>query len=140
MPGKWITDKQVNIYMSSRKSKETQELSSAKAGISVRSGRSIEHGTRQSPGNQDRQWRTRKDPLGEVWSTEIEPMLTESPMLQALTLLEYLQCKYPGDYPDKVLRTLQRRVKQWRLSKGPELEVMFCQSHAPGQLGLSDFT
>jgi hypothetical protein len=42
MPGKWITDKQVKIYINSRKSGNTQELSSAKAGILVRSGRAID--------------------------------------------------------------------------------------------------
>ena len=29
-------------------------------------------------------------------------------------LLERLQSEYPGVYPDKLLRTLQRRVKAWR--------------------------
>jgi hypothetical protein len=29
-------------------------------------------------------------------------------------LLERLQSEYPGVYPDKQLRTLQRRVKAWR--------------------------
>ena len=115
MPGKWITDKQVKIYMNSRKLGSTQELSSAKAGLSIRTGREIEHGRRSSPQQQKRYWRTRKDPLEEVWPTELEPMLEQSPTHQAITLLEYLQAKYPGQYADKVLRTLQRRVKQWRL-------------------------
>jgi hypothetical protein len=140
MPGKWITEKQVKIYMNSRQLGNTQELSSAKAGISIRSGRKIEHGTREVRHKQARHWRTRKDPLDTVWSNELEPMLAESPTLQAITLLEYLQAKYPEKYPDKILRTLQRRVKQWRLLKGPALEVMFRQTHEPGQLGLSDFT
>jgi hypothetical protein len=126
--------------MNARQSGNTQELSSAKAGISIRSGRKIDNGTRKVPHTQVRHWRTRKDPLGSVWLNELEPMLTESPALQAITLLEYLQAKYPETYPDNVLRTLQRRVKQWRLLKGPAREVMFRQTHAPGQLGLSDFT
>jgi hypothetical protein len=29
-------------------------------------------------------------------------------------LLERLQSEYPGAYQDKLLRTLQRRVKAWR--------------------------
>jgi len=140
MPGKWITNKQVKIYMRSRELGNTQELSSAKAGISVRTGRTIEHGKRQSPQKQERYWRTRKDPLEAVWSSELEPMLRDLPELQAITLLEYLQAKYPGEYEDKVLRTLQRRVTQWRILKGPAIEVMFRQTHEPGHLGLSDFT
>lgn len=67
-------------------------------------------------------------------------MLLACPELQAITLLEYLQAKYPGKYEDKLLRTLQRRTKQWRILKGPAKEVMFRQNHEPGHLGLSDFT
>jgi hypothetical protein len=38
------------------------------------------------------------------------------------------------------LRTLQRRVKQWRARHGPDKEVFFAQEHQPGRLGASDFT
>ncbi len=44
MPGKRITKEQVKIYMETRKSGKTQLISSAKAGISERSGRAIEKG------------------------------------------------------------------------------------------------
>ena len=36
------------------------------------------------------------------------------PWLTARELLVRLQAEAPAAYPDKVLRTLQRRVKQWR--------------------------
>jgi transposase InsO family protein len=39
-----------------------------------------------------------------------------------------------------VLRTLQGRVRAWRALEGEEREVFFAQEHAPGRLGLSDFT
>lgn len=39
-----------------------------------------------------------------------------------------------------VLRTLQRRVRQWRAEHGDEREIFFAQEHPPGRLGLSDFT
>ena len=140
MPGKWITDKQVKIYMESREIGNTQALSSAKSGISIRTGRGIEQGKRKSAQGKERHWRTRPDPLESVWTSELEPMLRGLPELQAITLLEYLQTKYPGEYGDKLLRTLQRRVKHWRRVEGPPLEVMFRQTHAPGQQCLSDFT
>ena len=140
MPGKWITEQQVKIYMKSRQLGNNQHLSSAKAGISERTGRDIEHGKRQAPQHKERHWRTRPDPLADVWSSELELMLAQSPGLQAITLLEYLQSKYPGEYGDSVLRTLQRRVKEWRVLKGPAQEVMFRQVHQPGKLGLLDFT
>jgi len=39
-----------------------------------------------------------------------------------------------------LLRTLQRRVRQWRAEHGGEREIFFAQEHPPGRLGLSDFT
>jgi hypothetical protein len=139
MPGEWIKPKQVELYMKARKKGYTQGVAAAKAGISERSGRNIEHNRRTEPRSMVR-WRTRPDPLKGAWERELQPMLEQEPKLSAITLLEYLQMKYPEDYPDKVLRTLQRRVKQWQALYGPEKEVMFRQSHYIGRLGLSDFT
>jgi hypothetical protein len=56
-----------------------------------------------------------------------------------MTLFEYLQEQYPGQYP-QVLRTLQRRVSTWQALHGPAPEVMFMLRHEPGVQGLSDFT
>lgn len=140
MPGKWITNQQETIYMNSRQQGDTQLVSAAKSGMSVKTGRTIEQGKRQAPHQQHRSWRTRKDPLARVWDDELKPMLEQSPTLQAITLLEYLQDKYPADYGDNILRTLQRRVSQWRQLYGPKKEVMFRQQHEPGRQGLSDFT
>ena len=75
MPGNWITNKQVQLYMNARSSKKTQIVSAAKAGISERSGRDIEKGRREDPRTRSRQWRTRKDPFAAVWDSEILPML-----------------------------------------------------------------
>ncbi len=41
---------------------------------------------------------------------------------------------------DSLLRTLQRRVRQWQALNGQEREIFFAQAHPPGRLGLSDFT
>jgi hypothetical protein len=75
-----------------------------------------------------------------VWKSALIPLLEKNPNLQAITLLEHLQSLYPGMYPDKLLRTLQRRTKQWQALLGPEREVMFRQTHTAGLQGLSDFT
>lgn len=140
MPGKWITKQQVELYMETRGENRTQKTSAAKAGISERSGRNIEKGQRQEPHGRERHWRTREDPLAEVWDIELKPLLQATPDLQAMTLLEHLQRLYPEQYPDSVLRTLQRRVKAFKALHGPEKEVMFRQVHEPGRMGLSDFT
>ncbi len=140
MSGKWITQAQVKLYMKTREAGYTQAVSAAKSGMGERTGRTIEKGQRVAPETKERNWRTRTDPLSAVWESVIEPMLKVTPELQAITLLEYLQSTYPGKYDDNVLRTLQRRVHQWRLLHGPAQEVMFRQQHEPGRLGLSDFT
>ncbi len=140
MPGEWIKPRQVEKYMKARRQNHTQENAAIKAGISERSGRAIEQGKRTNPFKKERNWRTRPDPLATVWESELQPMLEQTPTLQAITLLEYLQTKYPDDYPDKVWRTLQRRLKTWRALHGPMRAVMFSQTHEIGRQGLSDFT
>lgn len=44
------------------------------------------------------------------------------------------------EYPNSLRRTMQRRVREWKLQYGAEQEVMFRQRHQPGLRGLSDFT
>lgn len=65
------------------------------------------------------------------------PLLKERPALMPMTLLEMLQDKYPGQYPSSLRRTMQRRVREWKLQSGAGQEVMFRQLNQPG---LSDFT
>lgn len=130
---------QVQVYMNARKTGSTQAQAAAIAGISKRSGQRIETGKHQPERGRKRDWRTRSDPLERVWETELEPMLCQEPRLQPTTLYEYLQERYPGEY-GQVLRTLQRRVSEWKARNGPSPEVMFELHHEPGMMGLSDFT
>ena len=58
-------------------------------------------------------WRTRKDPFEHVWD-EICKWLENNPERTAKSLLLELQERYPGQYNDNQLRTLQRRVQNWR--------------------------
>ena len=124
--------------MQSRQSGLTQETSAAKAGVSVRSGHRIENTGRRVKA--PRHWLTRNDPFAAVWTSELVPLLEDEPKLTGLTLWEFLDEHHPGDYPYKLLRTLQRRVKHWRATQGPDNPVMFRQTVPPGQQGLSDFT
>ena len=63
-----------------------------------------------------------------------------NPGLEAKTLFDDLQRRFPGRFADGQLRTLQRRVKRWRAEHGPAKEVFFAQVHQPGRLAASDFT
>lgn len=139
MPGKRITDHQVHKYMQHR-NRLTQVGAAAKAGISERSARRIEDAESLPSQREARHWRTRKDPLAAVWDSEIVPLLQTDALLNAVTLLEELQRRHPGAYGGDVLRTLQRRMRQWRAVHGAERDVYFAQEHPPGRLGLSDFT
>jgi hypothetical protein len=124
--------------MQHRKQGHTQAVAAAKAGVSERSARRIDKAER-SP-RKPRHWRTREDPLAEVWNSELVPLLEREPSLTGLTLLEYLDDNYPGRFQQSHLRTLQRRVQRWRALHGPEQEVIFRQKAVPGRQGLSDFT
>lgn len=139
MPGKRITQRQEALYMSERNAGKTQMCAAAKADISERSGRRVEQGKRSA--QKPRHWRTRPDPLASVWSSECVPLLEANPRLLPQTLLEVLQDRHGGKaYPDRLLRTMQRRVKEWKALHGPAQDVVFRQIHEPGQQGLSDFT
>src|ERR1700694_1961039 len=84
-------------------------------------------------------WRTRVDPLTEVWPA-VAKQLHQEPRLQAKTLWEWLQQTQPGKCAESVRRTFERRVRQWKAQHGPAKEVFFAQVHAPGRLAASDFT
>jgi hypothetical protein len=57
--------------------------------------------------------RRRPDPLAAV-TTELRGWFEAEPWRTSRELFERLQAVYPGVYPDGQLRTLQRRVKEWR--------------------------
>lgn len=140
MPGrKRISANQVRRYMESRQEGKTQIVSAARADISERSARRIERRNFQIA-RVERKWKTRKDPFEPVWEKDLVPLLENEPKLEAKTLLEILQNKYESRYPDRLLRTLQRRVKKWKVLFGPEKEIIFRQEHIPGWQGISDFT
>lgn len=117
----------------------TQETAAAKTGISVRSGRRLDKagGPRPTPKHD---WRTRDDPLEAVWEPELLPLLRAEPSLTGTTLLEYLLDHYPEHYDQSVLRTLQRRVKQWRALEGPDKDIVFRQEAVIALQGFSDFS
>ena len=119
----------------------TQKLAAAKAGISVASARRIEADpTPPSIKKTSRTWRTREDPLALVWDDIIVPILRSAPGVRPVTLLQELDRRFPGAFGGRVRRTLERRVRDWRALEGPERQIVFPQTHAPGRLGLSDFT
>ena len=109
-------------------------------GMCERSARKYRNmNTLPSDSKTPRSYRTRQDPLEAIWPS-VEEMLIENPGLQAKTILQWLCREHPGVYDQGHLRTLQRRIKQWRACDGPAKEVFFTQVHQPGDLSASDFT
>ena len=139
MPGNRITDLQVIKYKDLRR-ELTQEAAAAKTGVSVSSARRIERRAVLPSQREARAWRTRTDPLGQVWDADVVPLQEGAPGLMAVRVLEELRRRHPGRIGDSVLRTLQRRMRAWRALHGEEREIFFAQEHPPGRLGLSDFT
>ena len=84
-------------------------------------------------------WRTRPDPLGQIWG-EVTKMLREAPELEAKTLFEYFLARPQSGLEEVHLRTFYRRVRHWRATQGPEREVFFAQERQPGQLLQLDWT
>jgi hypothetical protein len=137
-----VSDRQVRLLRKKRMEGKTLEAAAAAAGMSERTARAWQRGRLPSETERARTWRTRPDPFVDVWATEIEPLLvadTEG-KLEAKTIFEDLGRRKPGAFEAGQLRTLQRRVRDWRAQHGPDKEVYFPQEHPPGRMGSMDFT
>ncbi|OBP73535.1 integrase [Mesorhizobium loti] len=64
--------------------------------------------------------RRRPDPLVKA-TADLRNWFEAEPWRTGSELLSRLQAEYPGDYPDKLLRTLQRRLKVWRSEQADAL-------------------
>ena len=74
--------------------------------------------------------RRRPDPLVEV-TEKLRAWFEAEPWRTARELLEKLQAEQPGDYPEKLLRTLQRRLRTWRADRAHEMVFGSPRQDAP---------
>ena len=140
MPGKPVTDQQVRAYMQNRH-RHSQRVAAARAGFSERTGRRIDVDPRLPSQRQPERGRTVPDPLEAVWEPVLLQILEGDPAGQAVTLLRHLQTADPDAFPDdRIRRTLERRVRDWRALHGAARDVIFRQTPDPGRMALSDFT
>jgi len=115
-------------------------IAAMKSGMSEKTARKyIRSGVFPSESKQPRDWTTRQDPFETIWPSVLV-LLETHPRIEAKTLFEEIQRRYPGQFEEGQLRTLQRRVKAWRVEYGDSKEVFFEQLHKPGVLCQSDFT
>jgi hypothetical protein len=137
-----ITDEQVRLLRKKMSEGETQVTAAAIAGMSERTARKWQSGPLPSTTRQPRMWRTRRDPFEGVWDDEVVPLLErdEEGVLDATTILAVLRERHGDAFGPEQLRTLQRRLREWRALHGSGREVMFEQVHEAGREGAFDFT
>jgi len=137
-----VSDAQVRLLRQKRMEGKTQEAAAAAAGMSVRTARTWARGPLPAAGKTPRSWRTRPDPFAAVWEQDIVPLLTadDAGVLEATTVLDVVAERHGTRYGPSQLRTLQRRVRDWRALHGPGQEVYFEQVHPPGREAAVDFT
>ena len=74
-------------YMAKRARGLSQQIAADAVGISVRSAQRIDRGELQPEGQQQqrgRHWRTRADPLADVWDSVLVPMLARCQLRRRL--------------------------------------------------------
>ena len=137
-----VTDAQVRLLRRKMSEKKTLQSAAASAGMSERAARKWRKGAMPSETSKPGSWRTRSDPFADVWEAEVVPLLRgdEAGILQATTIIQVLEERRPGSYGAAQLRTLQRRVRDWRAMHCAAKEVFFEQLHVPGREGAIDFT
>lgn len=120
--------------------KHTRITATAKAGMDAKTARKyIKSGQLPSDQASPHIWKTHPDGFKEDWPM-LEGMLKNAPGLQGKTLMAYLLRKRPDHYKPDQLRTLQRRIRDWRALHGVEQAIIFNQNIPPGKQSQSDFT
>jgi len=128
----------MRLFMTFRRTDKVP-VAAAKASISTATAYRIEADPRLPSQKRKPRGRRRADPLGDLFETEVVPMLKAAPGIRAVAIYEEMLRRHCALGPD-IRRTLERRIRSWRAVHGEEQEVIFRQVHEPGRLGLSDFT
>jgi Mu transposase-like protein len=134
------TDAQVRLLMKERSNGKTQQQAAVK--VNLRSRKTVQKyeqlGQLPSEMKDARGYRTRSDPFEKDWA-EVEAKLAVAPELEAKAIFEWLCEREGAQYTEGQLRTLQRRISNWRALNGnPTLTLD--QIHHPGEVLQSDGT
>ena len=134
------TDAQVRLLMKERSNGKTQQQAAVK--VNLRSRKTVQKyeqlGQLPSEMKDARGYRTRPDPFEKDWA-EVEAKLAVAPELEAKAIFEWLCERDGAQYTEGQLRTLQRRISNWRaLNSNPTLTLD--QIHYPGEVLQSDGT
>jgi hypothetical protein len=138
--GEMITQKQYQRLMSEYEKTGSKVISALKADVHPQTARKyIDAATSPEQLQKPHTWRTRPDPLEQVWP-QVVAMLRDAPELEAKTLFEHFQASPESGLDATHLRTFFRRVRHWRATNGPDQEVFFAQDRKPGELLQLDWT
>jgi hypothetical protein len=135
-----ITERQYRRLMNEFKNCGVLQDAAMKAGMDRKTARRyVKAGKGPTEMARTRHWRTRRDPLTEIWEEALR-WLEVTPELEAKALFEHLLATRAGKVDGRALRTFQRRVDHWRRRHGPPKEVFFAQVHALGECIQTDWT
>jgi hypothetical protein len=135
-----VTDAQVKEVRRNLNQGASLAMAAMKGGMDRKTARKFRDlGQLPSEAKTEHTWRTRPDPLSQVWPA-LEEILQRTPTVQPKALLEWLQREHPEQNWQPQRRTLERRTRQWKAQHGPAKEIFFTQVHEPGRLGSSDFS
>lgn len=76
--------------------------------------------THKKPPAKVRDWRTRADPFEGIWM-EAQKWLEQEPDITGKALFDRIRANYPGEFAPGQLRTLQRRIREWRQTMAKRL-------------------
>src|SRR5262249_57837155 len=74
--------------------------------------------------------RRRRDPLVEVWDSEVVPLLKSAPGLWPVAMFDEIRRRHP-EISVGVRRTLERRIRSWPALNGARQDVIFRQQQPP---------
>ena len=98
---------------------ETPSVAAAKAGFSAATAYRIEQDPRLPSQKKAPRGRRRRDPLAEVWDSEVVSLLKSAPGLRPVAIFDEIRRRHP-EIDAGVRRTLERRIRAWRALNGAE--------------------
>jgi hypothetical protein len=91
LPGRYITDCQMRLYMSFRQAETPPTVAAAKAGFSMATAYRIAQDPRLPSQKKAPRSRRRRDPLAAVWDSEVVPLLKSAPGLRPVAIFDEIR-------------------------------------------------
>ena len=114
---------------------QSQRTAAARAGFSERTARRFDADPTLPSNRKIAHGRTVADPLAGYWEADLPAFAGEGQRPSGRHPVAHLQTLHPLAFPDdRIRRTLERRIRQWRAQNGPERDIIFRQSPEPGYM------